>query len=153
MKKKSQRIKAIVEIKAAQEKDTLEALGASQKKLTALQTQVDGLKKYRLDYQEKFNRLGYSGANVGQLLEFRSFMDKLDTAIAGQEQSLQQGKNELETKRKIWEGMHNRTQSLEKVYQSALAIEQKQDSKFEQLEQDERASRLGRNSSGNMKNA
>jgi flagellar protein FliJ len=153
MKKRSQRIKTIVEIKAAQEKDTLEALGASQRKLTAMQAQVDSLKKYRLDYQEKFNRLGNSGANVGQLLEFRSFMDKLDTAIAGQEQSLNQGKKELEAKRKIWESMHNRTQSLQKVYHSALASEQKQESKFEQLEQDERASRSGRNSSGNMENS
>jgi flagellar protein FliJ len=152
MAKKSQRIKTIVDLKAAQEQDQLEALGASQRKLTAMQTQVDGLKKYRLDYQDKFNRLGGAGANVGQLLEFRSFMDKLDTAIAGQEQALNQSKADLAIKRKIWENMHNRTQSLRKVYDSALAVELKRESKFEQSEQDERASRLGRNSSGNLGN-
>ena len=149
MMKKSQRIKAIVDIKAAQEKETLEALGESQRKLMAMQAQVDGLKKYRLDYQDKFNRLGNVGANVGQLLEFRSFMDKLDKAIAGQEHSLDQSRADLLTKRKIWENMHQRTQSLQKVCDSALAAEQKQESKSEQLAQDERASRLGRNKSGN----
>jgi flagellar protein FliJ len=153
MIKKSQRIKTIVEIKAAQEKDQLEVLGASQRKLTAMQAQVDGLKKYRMDYQDKFNQLGNVGANVGQLLEFRSFMDKLDTAIAGQELSLDQSRADLAAKRKIWENMHNRTESLKKVYDSALATEIKQESKFEQLAQDERASRLGRNNPGNTSNA
>ncbi len=152
MTKKSQRIKTIVDLKAAQEQDSLEALGASQRKLMAMQAQVDNLKKYRQDYQDKFNRLGNAGANVGQLLEFRSFMDKLDKAIAGQEQSLDQSKAELATKRKIWESMHHRTKSLKKIYQAALKTELKQESKSEQLEQDERASRLGRNNANNMKN-
>jgi flagellar FliJ protein len=153
MTKKSQRIKTIVDLKAAQEQDSLEALGASQRKLMAMQAQVDNLKKYRQDYQDKFNRLGNIGANVGQLLEFRSFMDKLDKAIAGQEQSLDQSKAELTAKRKTWESMHHRTKSLKKIYQAALKTELKQENKSEQLEQDERASRLGRNNADNMKNA
>jgi len=143
--KKSQRIKTIVDLKAAQEQDSLEALGISQRKLITLQTQVDGLKNYRQDYQDKFNRLGQEGANVGQLMEFRSFMAKLDQAIAGQEYSLDQGKADMANKRKIWESLHQRTQSLQKIYQAALKTEQKQESKAEQLEQDERASRLGKN--------
>ncbi len=143
--KKSQRIKTIVDLKAAQEQDSLEALGVSQRKLMTLQTQVDGLKNYRQDYQDKFNRLGQTGANVGQLMEFRSFMAKLDQAITGQEYSLDQGKTEVANKRKIWESLHQRTQSLQKIYQAALKTEQKQESKAEQLEQDERASRLGKN--------
>jgi flagellar protein FliJ len=40
--------------------------------------------------------------------------------------------------------MHHRTQSLQKVCNSALAAEIKQEGKLEQLEQDERASRAGR---------
>jgi flagellar FliJ protein len=145
--KKSQRIKTIVDLKVAQEQDSLEALGVSQRKLMTLQTQVDGLKNYRQDYQEKFNRLGQGGTHVGQLMEFRSFMAKLDQAITGQEYSLDQGKADVANKRKIWERMHQRTQSLQKIYQSALKTEQKQESKAEQLEQDERASRLGKNNS------
>lgn len=142
--KKSQRIKTLVDLKAAQEKESLEAVGISQRKMMALQTQVDNLKKYRQDYQDKFNQLGSVGANVGQLLEFRSFMDKLDKAIAGQVQALDQSKAELAMKRKLWESMHHRTKSLKKIHQNVIKTELKQDSKSEQLEQDERASRLGR---------
>lgn len=144
MIKKSQRIKTLVDLKATQEKESLEAVGVAQRKTVALQAQVDGLKQYRRDYQDKFNQLGSAGANVGQLLEFRSFMDKLDKAIAGQEFALDQSKTELAMKRKLWESMHHRTKSLKKIHHNAIKTELKQESKYEQLEQDERASRLGR---------
>jgi flagellar FliJ protein len=145
MMKKSQRIKTIVEIKAIQERNTLEALGASQRKLLAMQAQLESLRKYRQEYQHRFNQLGGAGINVGQMLEFRSFMDKLDKAIAGQEQAVSECETDLMTKRKIWEGLHHRTQSLQKVCASALAAELKQESRREQSEQDERVCRSGKN--------
>jgi len=151
--KKSQRIKTIVDIKATQEKNALEVLGAVQRKFLALQTQVEGLKNYRKEYQDRFDRLGSNGVNVAQLLEFRSFIDKLDKAIIGQEHVLSSIEAELKIKRKMWEELHHKTQSLQKVCDSALVIEMKQEAKREQLEQDERASRIGRNNSNGMGNA
>lgn len=141
--KKSQRIKTLVDLKAAQEKTALEALGASQRKLSTARNQVDGLREYRRSYQEGFNQQGNAGIGVTRLLEFRSFMDKLDNAIAGQEQILDACEAEVINKRKTWEGLHHRTQSLQKVCDAALREELRQESKREQLEQDERASRLG----------
>lgn len=143
--KKSQRIKTIVDIKAAQEKNALEVLGAVQRKLQSMQAQVEGLRSYRQEYQHRFDQLGIKGVNVAQLLEFRSFIDKLDKAIIGQEQVLSAIEAELAAKRKIWEDLHNKTQSLQKVCDSALMAEMKQEAKREQQEQDERASRIGRN--------
>ncbi len=151
--KKSQRIKTIVDIKATQEKNALEVLGAVQKKRLSMQAQVEGLRNYRKEYQDRFDQLGMKGVNVAQLLEFRSFIDKLDKAIIGQEQILSSIDAELMAKRKIWEELHHKTQSLQKVCDSALVIEMKQEAKREQLEQDERASRIGRNNSDGMGNA
>jgi len=151
--KKSQRIKTIVEIKATQEKSALEVLGAVQRKLQGMQAQVEGLRSYRKEYQDRFDQLGSRGVNVAQLLEFRSFIDKLDKAIIGQEQVLSSIEAEVIAKRKIWEELHHKTQSLQKVCDSALVIEMKQEAKREQQEQDERASRIGRNNSSGMGNA
>ncbi|MDO9049766.1 MAG: flagellar export protein FliJ [Methylobacter sp.] len=151
--KKSQRIKTIVEIKATQEKSALEVLGAVQRKLQSMQAQVEGLRSYRKEYQDRFDQLGSRGVNVAQLLEFRSFIDKLDKAIIGQEQVLSSIEAEVIAKRKIWEELHHKTQSLQKVCDSALVIEMKQEAKREQQEQDERASRIGRNNSSGMGNA
>jgi flagellar FliJ protein len=146
--KRSQRIKAIVELKATQEKDAMKALGASQRKLQGMQAQLESLKNYRREYQEKFHRLGSDGINVSQLMEFRSFIDKLDKAIAGQEHSIHGIQADLVAKRKIWEKLHNQTTSLQKVCDAALITERKQEDKLEQLEQDEWASRFVQNRSG-----
>jgi len=151
--KKSQRIKTIVDIKATQEKSALEVQGAVQRKLLAMQIQVDGLKNYRQEYQDRFDLLGSQGVNIARLLEFRSFIDKLDKAIIGQEQVLRSIEAELMAKRKVWEGLHHKTQSLQKVCDSALMVEMKLEAKREQLEQDERASRIGRNNAGGTRNA
>jgi len=151
--KKSQRIKTIVEIKATQEKNALEMLGAVQRKLQGMQAQVEGLRNYRKEYQDRFDQLGSKGVNVAQLLEFRSFIDKLDKAIMGQEQTLNSIEAEVKAKRNIWEELHHKTQSLQKVCDSALVVEMKQEAKREQQEQDERASRIGRNNSSGMGNA
>ncbi|PPK74446.1 flagellar FliJ protein [Methylobacter tundripaludum] len=151
--KKSQRIKTIVEIKANQEKNALEVLGGAQRQLQSMQAQVEGLRNYRKEYQDRFDQLGAKGVNVAQLLEFRSFIDKLDKAIMGQEQILSSIEAEVIAKRKIWEELHHKTQSLQKVCDSALVVEMKQEAKREQQEQDERASRIGRNNSSGMGNA
>jgi flagellar FliJ protein len=151
--KKSQRIKTIVDIKANQEKSALEVLGAVRRKHQSMQEQVEGLRNYRREYQDRFDQLGVNGVNVAQLLEFRSFIDKLDKAIIGQEQLLDSIEAEVKAKRKIWEELHHKTQSLQKVCDSALKVEMKQEAKREQQEQDERASRIGRNNSSGMGNA
>ncbi len=151
--KKSQRIKTIVDIKARQEKNALEVLGAVQKKRLDMQAQIAGLRSYCQEYQLRFEQLGGKGVNVAQLLEFRSFIDKLDKAITGQEQALGSIETELTAKRKIWEELHHKTQSLQKVCDAALLVEMQQEAKREQLEQDERASRIGRNNSNGMGNA
>jgi flagellar FliJ protein len=146
--KRSQRIKAIVEIKAAQEKNALEALGASRKKMQELEAQLESLKAYRREYQERFDRLGRDGASIAQLMEFRSFMDKLDKAIRGQELSLRGSQAEFQTKKKSWENRHNQTTSLQKVCDAALDTEKKREDKLEQGEQDEWALRFVQSRSG-----
>lgn len=151
--KKSQRIKTLVDLKAEQEKNAMKDLGIAQKKSLDIQTQVESLKKYRQEYQNKFNQLGSGGINISQLMEFKSFIDKLDQAIAGQERSLRQSQEYLLVKRKAWESIHHKTNSLQKVMDSAMAAEMKHENKREQLELDERATRLGRNNQNGIKNA
>lgn len=148
--KKSQRIKTIVEIKAAQEKEALVLVGTVQQKLSAMQIQIENLKNYRREYKAKLCQLESEGAKIAHLLEFRAFIDKLDQAILGQELALKSIEAELIEKRKIWESLHLRTNSLQKVCDAAVAEEIKREDKAEQSVLDERASRMGRNNSGGI---
>ncbi|MGR9045532.1 MAG: flagellar export protein FliJ [Gammaproteobacteria bacterium] len=152
--KKSDRLKTIVELNAAQEKKALEAFGAVQKRQLQTLQQLENLTQYRREYQEKFDAHCSRGLRVNQLIEFRSFMAKLDTAIAGQERMLEQVEAELNSIRGNWLGLHNRTKSLQKICDSAVAAELKEVDKQEQLEQDDRVSSNGRRKeAGGMRNA
>ncbi len=144
--KRSQRIQVIVDLKSGQEQKALESLGKSQSEHQEMVAQIEHLTKYRLEYLDKFNSQSNAGLNILQLQEFRAFANKLDTAIAGQEKNLQDLAEKLAKKRKIWLQAHQKTNSLQKVQNSALQTEQIQVEKREQKDQDERSSRSGRSS-------
>jgi flagellar FliJ protein len=142
--KRSKRLQVIVDIKANQEQKALEILGQSQRQHTQMKGQVEGLTVYRSDYVDKCNAFARGGVKVARLIEFRSFIDKLDVAIVGQERVLKSIEQDVQAKRRQWETMHQSTQAIQKVRESALKVEQKHEDKREQSEQDEHASRLGR---------
>jgi|LakWasMet44_HOW7_FD_contig_91_95392_length_10117_multi_2_in_0_out_0_8 flagellar FliJ protein len=142
--KKSERLKVIIDLHTRQEQDALQALGRNQKKLQDLQAQLEHLQKYRQDYSASFAEQQRAGMNVNQLLELRAFADKLDKAIDGQQLAVSAQDRELLRARTHWEECHQRTKSLQKVSDLALADELKAESKREQVEQDERAARSGR---------
>ncbi|WP_031435473.1 flagellar export protein FliJ [Methylomarinum vadi] len=142
--KKSERFKVIIDIQAQQEKQSLQALGACQQQKQALEGQLRNLRSYRREYAEKFDAAESRGMSIGQLLEFRAFIDKLDKAIAAQQQTVEDKNKELLRFRKNWEQNHRKTQSLQKIGERAVLEEVKLADKREQAEQDERASRAGR---------
>lgn len=142
--KKSERLKVIIDLHVRQEQDALQSLGHCQQKLQAQQAQLENLQKYRLEYNTRFAEQQRAGMNVNQLLELRAFADKLDKAIEGQELVVSTHENELLRARKNWQESHQRTKSLQKVSDLALAEELKVEAKREQNEQDEHAARSGR---------
>jgi flagellar FliJ protein len=137
-------LQVIVDIKATQEQKSLEVLGQAQRQQTQMKGQVDGLSSYRSDYVDKCNAFAKGGVKVSRLIEFRSFIDKLDIAITGQEKILKNMEQDVLLKRKTWETMYQNTQIIQKVRESALKVEQNHENKREQHEQDEHSSRLGR---------
>lgn len=141
---KSARLKVIIDLHARQEQEALEALGRCQQKLQEQLAQLENLQKYRQEYADRFAEQQRAGMNVNQLMELRAFADKLDKAIEGQQRGVSMQENELQKARKQWEEYHQRTKSLQKVSDLALAEELKVESKREQLEQDARAARSGR---------
>lgn len=142
--KKSLRFQVIAELHLRQEKEALEALGRVQQTLQAQQDQLQHLYNYRLEYGNKLLERQKQGMNVNQLLEFRAFADKLDKAIEGQRQTVSVHERELQKARQHWEECHQRSKSLLRVSELAVAEEVKLENKREQAEQDARAGRAGR---------
>jgi flagellar FliJ protein len=144
--KKSQRLKVIVDLNAENEKKALQELGKTQTKKQELQKQLKDLKQYRQEYNDQCQSISEAGVNIAKLLEFRSFVSKLDKVIEDQEKAISTMEGKLIFVRKTWERQHHKTKSLQKVCDSAKVEEVKQEDKREQNEQDERATRSGRNS-------
>ena len=144
MKKKSQRLKVIIELQVLQEQEALQNLGRSQQKFQELQTQLEGLQTYRLEYQANLAKKQALGMGINQLLEFRAFADKLGKAIEGQCIAIKTQEQEVQRAQTYWEESRQRTKSLQKVSDLALAEEVKIENRREQLEQDARASRTSK---------
>jgi len=147
--KKSQRLQVIVDLNENNEKKALEELGKAQRKKQELQTQLESLIIYRQEYKDKYQSITQIGVNISQLLEFRSFISKLDKAIEEQEQAILDMENTVVHVRKVWERQHQKTKSLQKVHDSAKVEEVKLENKKEQNEQDDRATRTGRSGTRN----
>ena len=134
--KRSERIQTIVELKALQEQKSLEVLAKCQQKHQDALQQLEHLQSYRREYMEKFQSNSSGGMGVKVLLDFRLFIDKLDQAIAGQIKLLQETEQDVMQQRKVWEGMHQHTKSLQKVCDGIVAEENQMQHKREQAESD-----------------
>ena len=143
--KKSQRLKVIVNLYAENEKKALEALGKVQTEKQGAQTQLENLLQYQQEYINKHNDNNGKGLNIRQLVEFRAFISKLDKAIDEQKSEISQMEKNIILARKKWEMHHHKTKGIEKVCDGATKEEMKIEEKREQNEQDDRATRLGRN--------
>ncbi len=140
--KKSERIQTLVELKAQQEKNSLEAFGDCQRRVQEARQQHENLQSYRQEYLDKYQGNANAGIGVAALLDFRAFIEKLDQAIEGQALVVQQTELELMQKRRAWEHLHQQSQSLQKVCDGLIAEEQKIENKREQTESDDRSSRM-----------
>jgi len=143
--KKSQRLKVIVDLNAKNETKALQELGIAQTKKGELEKQLENLEQYRQEYKDQYQEMSEAGVNIGKLLEFRSFISKLDKVIEDQEKAIATMDGQLVFARQSWERQHQKTRSLQKVCDSAKAEEVKKENKREQNEQDDRATRSGRN--------
>jgi len=142
--KKSERLQIIIDLYIQQENKALEALGICQQKQQALIQQRQNLQSYRQEYNDKYAELGRRKLTVNQLMEFHAFVNKLDNAIEIQQQTIEASQIELAQYRQSWEQKHQKTQSLKKVTEKAIAEELKRENKREQAEQDDRAARSGK---------
>jgi flagellar FliJ protein len=142
--KKSQRLHKIVELNAEQEKQRLIELGQLQSKRQELLNQQQNLNEYYSEYKQRYQNLSHGGVSIAQLLDFRSFINKLDHALSDQEVAIADVDRRIMLAKKKWETQHQKTKSLQKLCDNALNQEIKIENKREQNEQDERASRFGK---------
>ncbi len=145
--KKTQRLRVVIELYRRQEKQALEKLGVCQQHYNSAVAKLESLKQYRRDYEQRDLSQGGQNFSSQQFAEYRIFLAKLDQAINDQKNIIQQKKQAVMQQQQQWQRQHQKTESLKKLDEKALAEALRQAEKIEQSEQDNRSARCGNKSS------
>ncbi|QSA98538.1 flagellar export protein FliJ [Methylococcus sp. EFPC2] len=136
-----QRLEPIKDLAERREKQAAQAFGESRQKLEAGRKSLNSLVAFRESYSQRFNLSGNQGLGVRRLQEYRAFLDKINKAIADQEQQVQRAERELEEKKRLWEEAHGRVLGMQTLCDKLNTEAYKLEQKREQGEYDDRASR------------
>ncbi|MCK5639759.1 MAG: flagellar export protein FliJ [Gammaproteobacteria bacterium] len=139
--KKSVRMKPIEHLAQSREQVAIRELGSQQQHLHQQQEQLLQLETYRVEYQKQFQNKGSMGITASQFQDMQCFLNQVDKAIAQQKVQVQLASLSCEQKRELWVNAHSRTQVLETVVNRYHQEEQRELSRREQKDLDERAQR------------
>jgi flagellar FliJ protein len=139
---RSRRLDAVVRIAEDRERDAVGIFAESRSRLATQEQRLEMLLDYRAEYEGRFKERGAEGMDMGQLLEYRAFLDRLNRAIEQQRAVLTEAQQRMTADRQRWLEETRRAQSLSKVQERLRGDEQRSADAREQQETDERAGRL-----------
>jgi flagellar FliJ protein len=99
------------------------------------------LTQYRDEYAARFQAGMVGGLTASEYRNFRQFIDKLDSAIDGQNEVVRQARKRVEAERSAWQETERKRLSYGTLATRAQQQEQLQQNKREQKETDEHAAR------------
>jgi flagellar FliJ protein len=100
------------------------------------------LLQYREDYHARFQSGLLSGISMAGYRNFQMFLDKLDTAIAGQQKIVEDAKRQIDNERSAWQSSERKRMSYDTLATRMEKEEQRKAGKREQKMMDEYATRL-----------
>ncbi len=114
--------------------DALSASRSAEEKLEMLQ-------QYRDEYQSRFNASLAQGLTASGYRNFQLFLGKLDQAIAGQQQIVQDAQRRISRERGTWQACERKRKSYDLLSTRAEQTELKKEGKRDQKAMDEHAAR------------
>ena len=136
---RSRRLDTVVRMAGERERDAAGAFAESRGRLTAQEQRLEMLLGYRAEYEGRFKERGAGGMGIGQLQEYRAFLDRLNRAIEQQRAVLTEAQQRMNVDRQCWLDETRRAQSLGKVQERLRGDERRSADAHEQRETDERA--------------
>lgn len=137
----SDRFRPIQKLVSQKERKAAAMLGESLKQRAEAKQQLDKLRQYLEEYLERFSKAVHKGLTSRQILEYQVFIDKLEVAIAQQEQAVVQSQQALDASKAQWQGRYRKSRAMDNAVARMQAEETKQEERLEQKDSDERAQR------------
>jgi len=135
--KRSKRLTPVVDIAAKETEAALTRVGQANNAWLQGKNQLDELQRYKGEYLAKFRQGDTLIMSAQKVLELRGFLVQLDQAIQAQEFQVNDLYMQLERQRALWQQARRKEQAMETLVDRYLEEELQQESRQEQLENDE----------------
>ena len=103
--------------------------------------QLEKLRQYHAEYLERFAGATRDALSGSQILEYQGFINKLETAIAQQEEIVSRSQEDCDSSKARWRGRYTKSKAMEQVLGRMRQAERKDQNRREQSESDDRAQR------------
>lgn len=113
MRKRSRKLKKIVSLASSEERRHGAATGKSRAQLDDQMARLGELNAYRQGYAEAPQAT--TGVSSAHWKDYQSFLQRLDQAVAAQQQIVRDSEQNLELHRRRWMAKRQRLESLQRV--------------------------------------
>lgn len=134
-------LETLIELATNQTDEAARRLGRAIKACEDTEQKLALLLQYRDEYESRFRAGLTSGISASGYRNFQVFLEKLDTAIAGQQKIVHDAKHRIVTERSHWQSAEKKRMSFDTLATRAQQTELKKESKRDQKLMDEFANR------------
>lgn len=140
----SQSLHLLLQHSEKQRDDALSALQQAQALQFQLTQQAEQLRVYRAEYQQRHPALQGGATSIDMLRHHQGFMERLDQAIAQQQQQLQSAQTRAETRRADLLAAELRVASVRKLLERRAQVQAVAASRVDQRRTDDAAANASR---------
>ena len=117
-------------------------LGTLMQNLQRQEAKLALLERYRTEYQERLLQAKRRGLDGLALRNFHDFLERLERALAEQQNAVAQAKRGVERGREEWRTLEQRSRAYDTLSQRFDSVLQRRAATAEQKQQDDHAARL-----------
>ena len=139
MKKRSGRLKVVLDLSEKRKKDAERFLAEHIQRVETDKGQLMQLEQYLAEYQQTFRQATEQGLTINQMQNYQAFMNKIAIAIEQHKKSMELNQNQLKHVKQYWAQMHGKFKAIDSLVDKALDDERKVIDKALQKQLDERS--------------
>jgi flagellar FliJ protein len=132
----------LIELAVTETEEAAKRLGLAVRAGDEAQNKLNLLMQYRDDYSARFQAELATGLSAMGYRNFQVFLEKLDSAIAGQQQAVQAAQRRIEMERSAWQEGERKRMSYGTLADRAQKATQRKENRLDQKMTDEQAARL-----------
>lgn len=137
----SSALHTLIELAVKDSDDSAKRLGAAIRAVEDAEKKLNLLLGYRDEYAARFQNSQSSGISAMDYRNFQLFIEKLDTAIAGQQAIVDNAKSRVDSERKSWQECEKKRMSYGTLASRAETARMHKENKRDQKQMDEYAAR------------